>query len=77
MCLLPDLSDMTKPMAKLVLRVLGCRLDAALTPLTGLMLCEAGPALDRVFEAYHSMHDLMLELQFIKLFYITKVTTER
>lgn len=77
MCLLPDLSDMTKPMAKLVLQVLGCRLDATLTPLTGLMLCEAAPALDRVFEAYHSMHDLMLELQLIKLFHITKITTDR
>lgn len=64
-------------MAKLVKHVLGCRLDASLNPLIGTMLCEAAPVFDRVFEAYRSMHDLLIELELIKMLHIAKITAER
>lgn len=68
---------MSNVIAKLVLRVLGCRLEAALPGLVGVLVCEAGPGLDRVFEAYLSAHDLMVELNLIKFSHCTKFTSNR
>lgn len=68
---------MNSPVGQLVLRVLGCRLDATLPDLVGVMVCEASAALKKLVEAYFSAHDLMVELNLIKFSHYTKFTSDR
>ena len=75
--MLPILPDVKNVLGKLVLRVLDCRLDAALSSLVGVVVCEAALTLDNVFQAYLSLHDLMLEFNLIKFSHLTKFTENR
>ncbi|KAK4307422.1 hypothetical protein Pmani_020811 [Petrolisthes manimaculis] len=62
------------PLGRLVLSVLGCRVSDALTGLSGIPVCEAGPTLTKVHTAYQDINTLMMELFELSCTYITEFT---
>lgn len=57
--------------------VLGCRVGAAVTRLSGLVFCEAKEALEQVVMAFNNVIDLILEMKLLATLYLTSFEPDR
>lgn len=57
--------------------VLGCRVGAAVTRLSGLVFCEAKEALAHVVTAFNNVVDLILEMKILAALHLTSFESDR
>ncbi|XP_071536528.1 uncharacterized protein [Panulirus ornatus] len=67
----PQASKVSTACGKLILNVLGCRLESAVAKLDGLLLCEIGDILSKVSAVYQDIFNMMIELHMVKTSYLT------
>ncbi|XP_042863801.1 uncharacterized protein LOC122248063 isoform X2 [Penaeus japonicus] len=67
----PQPSEIQNRCGRLVMSVLGCRVGAAVTRLSGLVFCEAKEALEQVVMAFNNVIDLILEMKLLATLYLT------
>ncbi|XP_063607409.1 uncharacterized protein LOC134782027 isoform X2 [Penaeus indicus] len=67
----PQASEIQNKCGRLVMSVLGCRVGAAVTRLSGLVFCEAKEALAHVVTAFNNVVDLILEMKLLAALYLT------
>ncbi|ROT63343.1 hypothetical protein C7M84_018794 [Penaeus vannamei] len=72
----PQTSEIQNKCGRLVMSVLGCRVGAAVTRLSGLVFCEAKEALAHVVTAFNNVVDLILEMKILAALHLTSFESD-